>query len=161
MKAILRKLRGGLGTAVTWAVTWAIGGFGLYSLLYWLTPGVVFFWPGAAPATAISAASGFVGGTVFSTVLTTFFARRSLNELSPVWMGLWGALCGLLVPAGILGLGSVLSIGFGAATGTITLTAMGAFGATTGYGMVKLAQAGQGELESGDTDWMLDSGDDS
>ncbi|MGD2122735.1 MAG: hypothetical protein PVJ76_13365 [Gemmatimonadota bacterium] len=159
MKVILRKLRGGLGTAITWAVTWAIGGFGLYSLLYWLTPGVVFFWPGAAPATAISAASGFVGGTVFSTVLTTFFARKSLNELSPAGMGLWGALCGLLVPGAIIGLGSVLSAGFGVGTGVITLTAMGAFGATTGYGMVKLAQAGSAEIGSGDADWMLDSGE--
>lgn len=159
MKAILRKLRGGLGTAITWAVTWALGGFGLYSLLYLLSPGAALFWSGAAPATVVSAMSGFVGGITFSTVLTTLYARKSLNELSPTGMGIWGTLCGLLVPFGIFGIGSLLGVGFEIGTGIIILGAMGAFGAATGYGTVKLAQAGQGELESGDTDWMLDSGE--
>ncbi len=159
MKAILRKLRGGLGTAITWAVTWGLGGFGLYSFLHLLSPGPAFFFPGVFPATAISAASGFVGGTAFSTVLSTFYGRRNLADLSPAGMGFWGTLCGLLVPSGIFGIGSLVGVGFQATVAVIMLAAMGVFGALTGYGTIKLAQSGQPHLEDGDSDWMLEDGE--
>ncbi|MBT8397029.1 MAG: hypothetical protein HKO65_14500 [Gemmatimonadetes bacterium] len=155
----MRKIRGGLGTAITWAVTWGLGGFGLYSLLHLVTPGPGYFIPGVLSVVGISALSGFVGGTTFSTVLSTFYSRRSLKDLNPAGMGMWGTLCGLLVPAGIFGIGSLVGLGFEVAVGTITLAAMGTFGALTGYGTIKLAQSGQPKLEEGDSDWMLDSGE--
>ena len=44
-----------------------------------------------------------MGGITFSTVLTTLYSRKSLNELNPAGMGVWGTFCGLLVPAAIEG----------------------------------------------------------
>jgi hypothetical protein len=64
----VRKLRGALGTAVTWAVGWAAGGFALAVILVFLIPGLAGIESGTfadlAPVlTIIGGVSGMLGGT--------------------------------------------------------------------------------------------------
>lgn len=157
---MLRKLRGALGTAVTWGVAWAVTGFGLVALLSVLGPGVQAggFWDRAGPFTLLVGASGLVGGGVFSVVLGTVHRRRRLSELSPLRMALWGASAGLLVPLGLLGVGLAAGVPMIPQVVAVTLVGIGALGAATGGGTIKLAQAGERELESSETGGSLGSG---
>jgi hypothetical protein len=79
---------------------------------------------------------GFIGGTIFSTVLSLAEGRRSFNQLSLPRFVAWGGLGGLLlgglaVTAGLLGagltmLGAVITgastlLGAGSAAGTLVI----------------------------------------
>ena len=79
---------------------------------------------------------GFVGGAIFSTVLSLAEGRRSFDQLSLPRFVMWGAaggfiLGGLAVAAGLLGagptlLGAVMAgastlLGAGSAAGTLTI----------------------------------------
>lgn len=109
MKNSLRRLRGVIGTGLTWAVGWALGGLliGATSILLPWLPWDAFFEVFDAPLPAL-AVPGFVGGVIFSTVLMVAARRRRLEELSlPAFTAL-GALGGLLlslVPAAMVATG--------------------------------------------------------
>lgn len=162
MKSILRRMRGALGTAVTWAVAWAGGGFGLAALLFMASPrlGLGLFADAAPMITLLAGATGFVGGTVFSAVLGTVHGRRSLADLSAVRIALWGGLAGMLVPLGVIAGAAIwgavpLSVG---SLGTAALV-FGGLGAATGGGTIMLAQAGAGEIDGGGRRGVLGPGD--
>ncbi len=155
MRSILRKLRGALGTALIWAVVWAVGGLAVATLLYMTTDVAVLgpFWE-LAPGYALRYGLwGLVGGALFSGALATVHGRRTLGELRPAWASLWGGLAGLLIGAGVVG--SLV------ATGTIpfrseldgvalALSVFGGIGAATAVGTIMLAQKGTKEIESSD-----------
>jgi hypothetical protein len=152
MKSILRRLRGALGTAVTWAVAWAVGGFAVAAILFFLGPGFggidsPDFRDVASIFTVLGGVAGLVGGTVFSIALGTVHRRRQLRQLSSVRMGLWGALAGLLVPLGVvgvgIGMGTVHSILLSAEVLGTTIVLFGGGGAATAVATVKLAQAAE------------------
>jgi hypothetical protein len=125
----LRRLRGTLGLALTWAVAWAVaagltGGFvsSVLLLLRGTFPPVGLLIGAFALAGAIS---GFVSGAGFALLLTTSARRRTLDELNPIHFGALGAL-----PAAVFGwllfheTGLALiatSFGFVAATGSLIL----------------------------------------
>jgi hypothetical protein len=86
---------------------------------------------------------GFIGGTIFSTVLSIAEGRRSFNQLSLPRFVAWGALGGLLlgglaVTAGLLGAG--LTIIGAVITGASTL-----LGAGSAAGTLVVARAGHGQ----------------
>ena len=86
MRAILRKLRGALGTALTWAVAWPVGGFALGIFLYVEGFSQVPLWM-FVPLLALSMGLyGLVGGALFSAALATVHGRRTLSELKPGWV---------------------------------------------------------------------------
>jgi hypothetical protein len=165
MRSIVRKLRGALGTAVTWAVGWAGGGFALAVILVFLIPGLAGIESGTfadlAPVlTIIGGVSGMLGGTAFSIALGTVHRHRQLHELRSARMTLWGALAGLLVPLGV----AALNIATGAlpltaeVLGTIVV-AFGGGGAATAVATVKLAQAAERQIEGPVLDQALPSGE--
>ncbi len=150
MHSVLRKIRGLVGTALTWAVGWTVAGFGLIAIPLLLGRGAVPFWRFALPFAAVVGVSGAVVGTLFSIVLGSVHGRRTLEELKPLRMALWGGFAGL-VTASVAFAGAV-AVGVPIPpTGAIMVTAMIAgFGAVTGGGTVKIAQMSKPRLEAPD-----------
>lgn len=125
----LRRVRGALGLAFTWSLSWAIAAGisgGLLSSLILLLRGTI---PPAgllmAAFALAGAVSGFVSGLGFALLLTTSARRRTLEELNPLHFGALGA-----IPAAVFGwmlfheagLAFIATtFGFVAATGSLVL----------------------------------------
>jgi hypothetical protein len=134
MKKWLQRIRGAIGIGLTWAAGWpAIG-----AITGWATGVFLGFPLGVVTANyaVMLGVPGFIGGTIFSTVLSLAEGRRSFNELSLPRFVAWGALGGLLlgglaVSAELLGagptiLGGVITaastlLGAGSAAGTLVI----------------------------------------
>ena len=69
------------------------------------------FWQAAPWIAAGAVARGFIGGAAFATVLGVVYRRRTLHQLDPKQLGLWGALAGLFTPFALL-TGAAITIGF-------------------------------------------------
>lgn len=99
MKKWPRRVRGAMGMGLTWALGWALVGF-VIELIQELVPGwngaLVDIWPAALAVPA------FLGGVVFSGVLSIVGGRRRFDEMSLPGFAGWGALGGLAVSAFIL-----------------------------------------------------------
>ncbi|HEX5438015.1 MAG TPA: hypothetical protein VFW98_12695 [Gemmatimonadaceae bacterium] len=114
MKKWLRRIRGVVGTGLTWAVGWALVGL-LIGVMSTVLPGLpwdAFFKVFDAPLPAL-AVPGFFGGALFSMVLGIAGRRRRFDELSLPRFVAWGAVGGLLlglVPAAMVAVG-LASIG--------------------------------------------------
>jgi len=99
---------------------------------------------------------GLMGGALFAGALSIIHGRRTLGELKPAWVGLWGGLSALLISAGVLG--SVIATSaiplseVSEAVGKIALvlSVSGGIGAATAVGTIMLAQKGTKEIESSD-----------
>jgi hypothetical protein len=91
MGAFLRKLRGIIGTGLTWAVGWAAG---------WAAVGVGFGVPfGSLVGIAVNGALiGFIAGGSFATILSIAERHRTLDQLSLRRVALWGFLGGVALP---------------------------------------------------------------
>jgi hypothetical protein len=134
MKKWLQRARGAIGIGLTWAAGWAPIG----AITGWVT-GVFLGFPLSvvtANYAVMFGVLGFIGGAIFSTVLSLAEGRRSFNQLSLPRFVVWGALGGLLlgglaVSAGLLGagfttLGAVIAgtstlLGAGSAAGTLVI----------------------------------------
>ncbi len=105
MKTLLKRIRGALGMALTWATVGFLAGMGIEAIHnVWPNPvgSAVDIWPAAL------AYPGFVGGLAFSAVLGIAARRRRFDELSLPGVAAWGAAGGLLValiPAAMVILG--------------------------------------------------------
>ena len=159
MRPILNKLRGALGIALTWAVAWAVAGVALVAVIYvsadpW--PDALPFWEFARSSVFRFGLYGLMSGALFSGALATIHRRRTLGELKPAWVGLWGGLAGFLISIGVLGVAfatggipsspePVRAIALGAST-----IIYGGIGAATAVGTIMLAQKGAREIESSD-----------
>ncbi len=139
MRKWLRRIRGALGTGLTWAAAW--GGVGaILGLLGLLGPpfmGPPFMEPLGGLLAAVSfGVAGFIAGASFSTVLGITEGRRRFDEMSLPRFASWGALGGLLlsmlffllgggVSLDSLGTYSVITLlGAGSAAGSLALARM-------------------------------------
>ena len=125
---VWRRLRGLLGTSVTWAGVWALIGLGIGSA-FWLSgaslhglEGLGWLWLWGV----VGLVTGAVAGVGFSIALMVFGRRGEPQNLNPVGFGVVGALAAgaittfvfkALVPAGLAG----ATIGFLCGTGSIAL----------------------------------------
>ncbi len=106
MRTWLRRIRGAVLMALTWAVVWAPVGV-LIGMIVDPNDSMEEMW------VAVGAYPGFLCGAVFSAVLGIAEGRRRFDELSLPRFAAWGALGGLLlgvlaVTAGMLGPGLTL-----------------------------------------------------
>jgi hypothetical protein len=130
----LQRVRGAIGIGLTWAAGWAPIG----AITGWVASAVFEFPIGvvAINYAVTFAVLGFLGGTIFSSVLRLAEGRRSFDQLSlprfVTWGGLGGLLLGALaVTASLLGsglttLGAAIVaastlLGAGSAAGTLVV----------------------------------------
>ena len=94
----LRRIRGAVGTGLTWAAGWAVAGLliGVMSVLLPGLPWNSFFEVFDAPLPAL-AIPGFFAGLFFSIVLGIAARRRKFDELSVPKFAAWGAAGGVLL----------------------------------------------------------------
>lgn len=95
---LLKRLRGAVGTGLTWAAGWAVLGavhgfvVGLVNPRYWTLANPIL-------DTAFGyAVAGLIAGTGFSGLLAWLDRRSTLERLSRARVVVWGAVGGALVP---------------------------------------------------------------
>ncbi len=141
MKGFLRRLRGLIGTGLTWAVGWTVlwGGVLLLMAGFDLLEGWDLWY--TARALLGVAGVGFVAGSGFGALLAAFEHHKRLGDLSFKRIALWGGLGGLALAA-VFGLQHLPQ--------TIALALLGIGSAT---GSVALAKRGESkQIEGGDTE---------
>jgi hypothetical protein len=134
MKKWLQRIRGAVGIGLTWAAGWVPVG----AITGWVTGMFLGFPLGqiAANYAVMFGVLGFIGGTIFSSVLSLAEGRRSFDQLSLPRFVAWGGLGGLLLgglaaTAGLLGagltvlggvmMGASMLLGAGSAAGTLAI----------------------------------------
>lgn len=134
-----QRLRGALGTGITWAVAWApIGAItGWFAAMALGLPVAVV----EVNYALVFGALGFVGGTVFAMLLAAAEGRRSFAELSLPRFAACGAGGGMVLGAFAVGI-SLLGAGLTVLGATVTAacTLLGAASAAT---TLTIARAGQ------------------
>jgi hypothetical protein len=141
MKKWLQRIRGAVGIGLTWAAGWAPVG----AITGWVT-GIILGFPlgGIAANYAVMfGVLGFIGGAIFSTVLSLAEGRRSFNQLSLPRFVAWGAFGGLLlgglaVTAELLGAGLTI-------LGAVIVGASTLLGAGSAAGTLVIARAADGQ----------------
>ena len=129
MKILFRRLRGLLGTAMAWGLSW----FGAATAFFTIKSlGVVPFSMVLFSALGVGAA-GFLAGGGFSVVLALTERKRSLGELSYGRIALWGALGSLLV-------GSPILLELGGSEAMLALGLLGILGAASSAGTLAIAK---------------------
>ena len=150
MMKLLRRIRGAIGNALTWAVAWFGGTFVVLGSL-----GLAGLVPPIGLGTLLRLSlnvgiTGFLAGTGFSLFLGTRYGRHELGDLRAGRIALWGAaVSGLVAPTL-----SVLVMGYGASgvgLGFLAASFIGAatFGGLTAGGSVILAQRSARRLGAG------------
>jgi hypothetical protein len=137
VQKILRRLRGILGTGLTWAVGWV----GLNAILS-LAAGVPLRF--LAPLSVTAFFQGFIAGGAFATVLSVAERKHTLEELSLRRVALWGGIGGMLVvlPA----IPAFMSMGLGVGRLFLPLVIDGLIGAGFASGSVALARRSDNTL---------------
>ena len=132
----VQRLRGAIGVGLTWAAGWVPVG-AVTGLLTGVALGLLPLGRIAANYALLFGVLGFVGGAIFSTVVSIAEGRRRFAQLSLPRFVAWGALGGLMlgglaVTGGILGasftdlggaiIGGVATLlGAGSAAGTLVI----------------------------------------
>ena len=147
---LLRRIRGIVGTALTWATGWGILG-AVVNAVALLVTGV----PSGAPvaymltmAALFLATYGFIAGVVFSLVLLAAERRRTLHQLTLPRMAAWGGLGGVLmaaVPVAAMGLTSLTGVfllmsgllGTGSAAASLSIARRGQIAGATDFGALR------------------------
>ena len=83
VKRFLRRLRGIIGTGLTWAVGWAVVNLGIA-----LLSGLPLRFIGLGAISSL--AQGFVAGGAFAVILSIAERRHTLEDLSLERTALWG-----------------------------------------------------------------------
>lgn len=146
MNRILRRIRGVVGTGLTWAATWVGLGAGIGALAGLNLQFILQIALG-------NSVSGFLAGGAFAVILSVAERNHSLEELSLKRVGLWGA-----VGAAAL---SLLPLAYGVPVGYLLgpILINGAIGAGMAAGSVALARrADRKELRAGEQDALLGMG---
>ena len=150
MKKWLRRIRGAVGTGLTWAAGWAVAGvlIGVTSKLLPFLPWDSFFKVFDAPLPAF-AIPGFFAGVFFSIVLGIAGRRRGFRELSLPRFAAWGAVGGLLLtlfPFALVALGLASREGSDMGAWRISAIISGPFillSALSAWGSLMLARMGE------------------
>jgi hypothetical protein len=164
LKNIIGRLRGIVGSAVTWAGGWFLGGLAFFFSLglfvtirrsrleIWGDPDT---WLGLLEMAGSSAVVGATTGGVFATYIVATSKNKRLQDLSPVRFAVGGGLVAVLLK---LLLVSADTLGRGYEFRHIvldplipSLAFLGLAGAATGFVSLKMAQRGQvGATEEAD-----------
>jgi len=151
MKKWIQRLRGAAGIGLTWAAAWApIGAItGLVTGMF-----LGFPLPIIARNYAVTfSVLGFIGGAIFSTVLSFAEGQRSFSALSLPRFVAWGALGGLVL-GGLATMAGLLGAGF-TVLGAVITVASTLLGAGSAAGTLAIARAARSETLSQGADVKL------
>lgn len=131
MKKWLKRIRGAVGTALTWAAGWSVVG-----AIFWAVTVVLggeltmagFVVSGSVVAASFATA-GFIGGAIFSTVLGLVEGRHRFDQMSLPRFAAWGALGGLLLSLFLIASGAMIGPAQVIGLGVVTLLSVGSAGA--------------------------------
>ena len=147
MRTLLRRIRGALGTALTWGAMWFGATFALLAVVFFLADGrVVPFWellPSMVLLSGWNALVGFITGGAFAAYIAGNFRGRRIEDLSPGRFAVGGSL--IAVPL-------TLVVVIWAKVGAISelpllqdlfmpMLLSAVLGGFTGFGSLKLAQS--------------------
>lgn len=94
-KSFLRRLRGVIGTGLTWAVVWSVAGTALQA-------GLALFGVLRAPDLTVTplmwGLMGLYGGILFGGLVSLTEGRETLRDLRVGRVAGWGAIAGFAVP---------------------------------------------------------------
>ena len=132
MRNWMKRIRGAIGVGLTWATGW-----GLFGGAWWAFRS----WEVALAAGLTYAGIGFVGGATFAAVLRVTEGQRRFDELRIPRFAAWGALGGLLIGAGYVGVATIVWPGGAAAWGQFIAmtTLLGAGSAAGSLAIARLA----------------------
>jgi len=159
MRKWMRRLRGAIKMGITWAIGWVPIG-----TVTGLLTGLVFGFPLMGIAVNYSVmfgVLGFLGGSIFSTVVSIADGKRRFDELALPRFATWGGLGGFILGTFAVGIGlvglNVSALGVGV-VGVMTL--LGAGSATGTLALARVAESAA-LLEEGDKvrEVGLDAGD--
>lgn len=97
MKQLFRRLRGIIGTGLTWAIGWGVAGTALH-FVFSLFGYAGFLASSLMVDVLVPAFMGLLGGSVFAGGLVLTERRGLLGELHLGRAAAWGALAGLVGP---------------------------------------------------------------
>jgi len=130
MRGFLKRIRGVIGTGLTWAVGWAA----LWGLVLLTMAGLgrlegFDLWA-TLRAELLVGGAGFIAGAAFGAVLSVLERHKRLEDLSAWRIALWGGLGGLvflavLGPQYLVEVIVVWLLGVGSATGSLALARTG------------------------------------
>ena len=143
MNRILQRIRGVVGTGLTWAAAWVGLGAGIGALAGLDLQFILQIALG-------NSVSGFLAGSAFAGILTVAERNHSLDELSLKRVALWGAL-----GASVL---TLLPLAYGVPVGYLLgpILINGAIGSGMAAGSVAMARrAERKELQAAERDSLL------
>lgn len=136
--SLLRRIRGIVGNALTWSAAWGVVGAAIYAVA-----ATTWNLPAGAPVGGMIltgalflAIYGFIAGGAFSLVLLAAERKRTLHQLSPRRVAVWGGLGSLLMAVAPL-----VSFGFTSDLG-VFLLGTGLLGAVSAAGSLSVARRG-------------------
>jgi hypothetical protein len=150
----LRRLRGVIGTAVTWGTSWAAVGLALGSIALRFVP------PGVLPADALLQTTmrwgilGAVSGASFAIALSLAEKQRAhaVDELTGRRVAWWGAVGGAVLPAAVLPF-VALTLPAALIPALFLVPVGSALGAVSAATSLRLARRAQRLAPSGDVDF--------
>ena len=145
-RKVLRRIRGVVGTGLTWAIGWPIVNLG-FGLLIGLPPHFL------GPIAISSLFSGFLAGATFAVILSVLERRHTLEDLSLKRTALWGGIGGTLLRAAVLPF--VQPFGLPVSSLLLPFVVDGLTGAGFASGSVALARRGDGRLIEGEEELLL------
>lgn len=146
MGKFLRRLRGIIGTGLTWAIGWAVISVGMT-----IPFGVPLEFLGIIALSGV--VRGFIAGGAFATILSIAERHHTLEDLSLRRVGLWGGIGGGLLV--LLTMPLMISMGAPVLPSLVNLVTHGLTGAGFAAGSVALARREDPRLASGYDDSVL------
>jgi hypothetical protein len=136
MKKWLRRIRAAVTMGLIWAVPWALVAV-LIGLVVDPDESMDEMWP------LIGAYPGFLGGVLFSIVLSIAERHRNLSELSVRRFGAWGAVAGLVIGVLPFMLGTPSADIDVARLATVVIGSFALMSAASAAGSLALARRGE------------------
>jgi hypothetical protein len=142
--SIMRRVRGALGVATLWGVTWGVAGSAFITWRLWTGFGSRRFpWHFLSRVAVQSfvafAVAGAIAGAAFSLLLAGTERRRTVDSLSVPRAAVWGALAGVAMTLGIVVIGRPPLVAVGV-LGSLFAT-LGAVSAATTVSLARRAPA--------------------
>ena len=149
MRTLLRRIRGALGTALTWGVMWFAATFALLAVISFLADGRIMIMPfgkllpSMVQISGWNAFVGFITGGAFSAYIASNFRARQLEDLSPGRFALGGSLMAVPLTLVVVIWLKVSAIGELPLLHDLFMPMLlsAALGGFTGFGSLKLAQS--------------------